>query len=138
MLKIRNGRSEGHSLSMPLIPPKSRQMAFLQSGDLLLRTFLNKFRQKRPFWKGSIFHRETSATGGVWFAADAILFMEHLPWPLKLVHMYFFLFPSVEEAMDVLTVATGNLNTAWGGPPPQPPKKCSPPPSGGGTHRGII
>ena len=80
MLKTRNGRNErrreGQSLSLPIMPPKLRKMAFLQSGHLLLKIFLNKFRPKktRLAGKGSIFYfdifpMQSVAVVGVCFAA---------------------------------------------------------------------
>ena len=62
MLQTRNGRNErrreGQSLSLAIMPPKLRKMAFLQSGHLLLKIFLNKFRPKRTRLAGkdSIFY----------------------------------------------------------------------------------
>ena len=57
LLMAKNGRnerrSEGQSLSSPIMPPKLRKMVFLHSGHRLLRIFLNKFRQKMPTgWLG--------------------------------------------------------------------------------------
>ena len=109
MLKTRNGRNErrreGQSLSLPIIPPKLRKMAFLQSGHLLLKIFLNKFRPKRPrlAGKGSIFYfdifpMQCVAAVGVWFAAANIQYMKRTPFSLKWVQAGFFLFPCVKEA----------------------------------------
>ena len=126
MLKTRNGRNErrreGQSLSLPIMPPKLRKMAFLQSGHLLLKIFLNKFRPKSPrlAGKGSIFYfdifpMQFVAVVGVWFAAANIQYMEHPPFSLKWVQAGFFLFPCVKEALDGQSAAADSLNTAWFG-----------------------
>ena len=141
MLKTRNGRNErrreGQSLSLPIMPPKLRKMAFLQSGHLLLKIFLNKFRPKRPrlAGKGSIFYfdifpMQFVSVVGVWFAAANIQYMEHPPFSLKWVQAGFFLFPCVKEALDGQSAAADSLNTAWFG---VAKKKRSPPLFGGGT-----
>ena len=123
MLKTRNGRNErrreGQSLSLPIMPPKLRKMAFLQSGHLLLKIFLNKFRPKSPrlAGKGSIFYfdifpMQFVSGVGVWFAAANIQYMEHPPFSLKWVQAGFFLFPCVKEALDGQSAAADSLNTA--------------------------
>ena len=85
------------------MPPKLRKMAFLQSGHLLLKIFLNKFRPKRPrlAGKGSIFYfdifpMQFVAVVGVWFAAANIQYMEHPPFLLKWVQAGCFLFSLCE------------------------------------------
>ena len=57
---------------------------------------------------------QTSAAVRVWFAADAVLHMEHLQYSPTLVRGYFFLFPCMMEALDGYFEVADSLKKAMG------------------------